>query len=297
MKIFWIGFAMVLPALAQAPDAAAQRALVQAADKLQQAVIKMQQDTRVVAVRGGIVKSAPYSADAVTETTQLLADGNRIEQSTTQKLYRDSEGRERREETVLATGALAQAQMPHMLTISDPVADVSYTLDTEQRTARRVSGFGTGIATGVAKLNVPVQFYGTVVGARIRQYDATIGNGSTVAKEDLGSRNIEGVTAQGKRTTETIPAGQIGNVAPINIVDEVWYSPELKMNVLTTHSDPRSGETVYKLTNINRAEQPKSLFEPPADYTVTGPAAGGRGRGAPVFQPSHVIEKAPLIEK
>ena len=287
MKIVWIvGFAIVLPALAQTQEDTIRLA-VERLDQLAQAEQKLVA-TRVVAVRGGIVKNAPYSADAVTGTTQLLGDGNRIEQSTTQKLYRDSEGRERREETVLATGALAQAQMPHMLTISDPVADVSYTLDTEQHTAQRINGFRRGIDTGVAKLNVPLQFYGYATAAG----GGRIGNGSTVAKEDLGSKNIEGVTAKGTRTTETIPAGQIGNVAPINIVDEVWYSPELKMNVLTTHSDPRSGETVYKLTNISRTEQPKSLFEPPADYATTGPAAGGgRGRGAPVFQPSPAIEK------
>jgi hypothetical protein len=267
MKIFWIGFVVILPALAQTPTEEDSRA-ASALDKLQLAVQQLGRlsATRVYTTGGGVVKNAPYSADAITGTTQLLADGNRIEQSTTQKLYRDSEGRERREETVLATGALAQAAMPHMVTISDPVDNVSYTLYTEQRTARRTNGRG---------FSGPVQFYSTDGGARI-------GNGSTVAKEDLGSRNIEGVMAQGTRTTETIPAGQIGNVAPIKVVDEVWHSPELKMNVLTTHSDPRSGETVYKLINISRAEQPKSLFEPPADYTVTGPAAGagGRGRGA-----------------
>ncbi len=95
--------------------------------------------------------------------------------------------------------------------------------------------------------------------------------GPAVAIEDLASKNIEGVMAQGTRTTQTIPAGQIGNVLPIKVVDEVWYSPDLKMNILTTHSDPRTGETVYKLTNISRAEPPKSLFEPPADYTITNP--------------------------
>jgi len=89
------------------------------------------------------------------------------------------------------------------------------------------------------------------------------------------------VIAQGTRTTETIPAGQIGNQLPIKVVDEVWHSAELQMDVMTTHSDPRSGEVVYKLTNISRANPPRALFEPPADYTVTGPTAGGGGgRGA-----------------
>lgn len=257
MRILWIGLAMVLPVVAQTPPDGVSRAL--------QDLAKL---TVAVQFQGGVVKNAPYSADGVTQTTQVLGDGNRIEQSTTQKLYRDSEGRERREETVLATGALAQTTMPHVVTILDPVENVLYTLDTEQHTARRSNGAGfVRVFTPPGTIGKPSQFYYVADGNVYTAADA-----AGVGKEDLGSKTIEGVAAQGTRTTETIPAGQIGNVLPINIVDEAWYSPELKMNVLTTHSDPRTGETVYKLMNINRAEQPKSLFEPPADYTVTGPA-------------------------
>ena len=79
---------------------------------------------------------------------------------------------------------------------------------------------------------------------------------------------IEGVEAEGTRTTTTIPAGQIGNDLPINIVSEQWYSPELQLLVMTKHSDPRTGETTYRLTNISRAELDHSLFEVPADYTL-----------------------------
>ena len=72
----------------------------------------------------------------------------------------------------------------------------------------------------------------------------------------------------------TIPAGEIGNELPINIVSERWYSPELQTIVMTRRSDPRMGETVYRLTNINRSEPARSLFEVPADYTVKeGPGA------------------------
>jgi hypothetical protein len=87
-------------------------------------------------------------------------------------------------------------------------------------------------------------------------------------KELLGTRMIEGVSAEGMRQVVTIPAGEIGNVAPIEIVDENWYSPELQVPVMTRHSDPRAGETIYRLTNINRSEPARSLFEVPADYRI-----------------------------
>ena len=91
----------------------------------------------------------------------------------------------------------------------------------------------------------------------------------TVGKvEDLGTKMIEGVQAKGTRATTTIPAGQIGNDRDIEVVDERWYSTELQLTVMTTHSDPRTGQTTYKLTNIQRLEQVRSLFEMPANYTV-----------------------------
>jgi len=86
--------------------------------------------------------------------------------------------------------------------------------------------------------------------------------------EQLGTMSIEGVQAQGTRTTITIPAGEIGNDRPINIVDERWYSPDLQMTIMTKHSDPRMGETNFRLSNINRSSPPSYMFEVPADYTV-----------------------------
>src|SRR5262249_51810977 len=87
-------------------------------------------------------------------------------------------------------------------------------------------------------------------------------------KESLGKQTVEGVEAEGSRTTITIAAGEIGNEAPINIVSEMWYSPELQTVVMSKHSDPRMGENTYRLTNISRTEPARSLFEVPSDYTI-----------------------------
>jgi hypothetical protein len=86
--------------------------------------------------------------------------------------------------------------------------------------------------------------------------------------ESLGQQIIEGVLCEGKRATSTIPAGAIGNDLPITIVNEQWQSPELQVFVLTKQSDPRFGETIYRLTNIIRSEPDRALFEVPADYNI-----------------------------
>jgi hypothetical protein len=79
---------------------------------------------------------------------------------------------------------------------------------------------------------------------------------------------MEGVLVTGTRTTMTIPAGAIGNDKALNIVTEVWTSPELKTIVYSKRSDPRMGDQTFKLTNIVRAEPDPSLFTVPSDYRI-----------------------------
>ncbi|MGH9646078.1 MAG: hypothetical protein ACRD4E_04605 [Bryobacteraceae bacterium] len=207
---------------------------------------------------GPPVKGAPYSGEAVNETIQTLADGNRIVQRTSAMQYRDTDGRERREETS-AMGVIF---------ITDPVAGTRYTLHPDSRTAERATIVPKLFAAKVRDNTAFGILAAALAGARF----AAGSNDSKI--EQLGSRFIEGVQAQGTRTTTTIPAGDIGNERPMNIIDEQWYSSDLRMTVMTKHSDPRSGDTTFQLKNINRSDPPPNLFEIPPDYTVKTPPAG-----------------------
>jgi len=98
-----------------------------------------------------------------------------------------------------------------------------------------------------------------------------LGDGKYAAKaatRELGTREIEGVKAEGSERSYEIPAGEIGNRNAIVVTDETWFSPELHITLLTRHSDPRSGDNIYRLTNIKRAEPDAALFTVPSDYTV-----------------------------
>lgn len=233
----------------------------------------------VGAVETRITTGRPYSAEAVTETLQVLGDGNRIQRSTMTRVHRDGQGRTRRE-TYSQDGTLRS------VAISDPVDHVSLTLDPVNKTALKTGGnirfavglhpgttaTGRGGRGGVATASpATVPPGGTVAGAQGRggvMMRSPAHPDPNVRTEDLGSQNIEGVLASGTRTTTTIPAGQIGNVADIKVVSEQWFSEELQVLVLTKHSDPRSGETTYRLRNILRAEPDPTLFTVPPDYTV-----------------------------
>lgn len=274
---------------------------------------------------GRVVKGAPYSADAVTETIQVLADGNRIINRMTSSVYRDSEGRTRREQSFKGLGILGNGEEPlQTIFINDPVAGATYSLDSRSRTAHKSvpftlewtkkpgapgdpavegqhfefkveRGAGAGVAgqAGNITMAVPLAPDSRVVHPEIDQFTvrtepgapatyvfkAQPGSNANQVKEQLGKQLIEGVEAEGTRTKITIPAGEIGNERPIEIVMERWYSLELQLVVMTRQSDPRMGETTYKLTNINRAEPAKTLFEVPAGYTIKegrqfGPSIG-----------------------
>ncbi|MBV9158765.1 MAG: hypothetical protein JO097_21075 [Acidobacteriaceae bacterium] len=219
------------------------------------------------------VPGAPYSAQAVTRRVQVLADGNRIEQSTSGTVARDSQGRVRRDETLPGLGS-GEGDTPHLVTIEDPVAGVHWMLDARTKTAIKMpfahmkTGSGPFLPPpGPDKVfffagPAPAEAGGQVVIKKQLSPD------SNVSKTELGTQTIEGVAAQGTRTTRTISAGSVGNEQPIVITTETWYSPDLKVLVMSKTEDPRMGETTYKLTNIQQSEPAANLFQVPDDYTV-----------------------------
>ena len=263
-----------------------------------------------------VVKGEPYSAEAVSESVQILADGNKISRSNTTRMFRDSEGRTRREgnssnggsgfSTTVTTAPIATASgsdfftfsgfgLQETISIFDPVSNVRYTLNPTAKTARRSKahfGMVDGAFFGTAQTITPA------VKAQIETFSANAakahgvtangakdshvvvlpglsavsigGNGTSRAgkTESLGTRDIEGVQAEGTRSITTIPAGAIGNERPIEIIYERWYSKELQLMVYSKHTDPRFGEQTYRLTNISRNEPDRSLFMPPADYKI-----------------------------
>lgn len=228
----------------------------------------------VAGMPGRVVQNAPYSADVVTETTQTLPDGNHIRQTSTARMYRDSQGRVRNEQSLSGLGSLTgSANLPQVVFITDPVAGVTYAVNAQNKTATRSQWQGRGGAGGQAQQAAAGHGRGPQGagpdGGRWNRAAAGRRPNGNAKTESLGRQTVEGVPADGTRSTLTIPAGQMGNEQPIQIVSEQWYSPDLQAIVLSKHWDPRAGETVYRLTNIDRTEPAASLFQPPADYKVT----------------------------
>jgi hypothetical protein len=244
-----------------------------------------------------VVTGAPYSAIAVSEHIQTLSDGNQIIRKSASTYYRDSEGRIRTERKLDNIGNwTATGNAPQLIMIADPVTGRSYTLDPGNRTGR-VDPYATSpeVAKMAAKA-MPPKLAAEAKSSKLAARSTTPklaakaekkgdpsssfeilakqpappkeSSGERTKKESLGTQVMEGVEVEGTRTTLTIPAGEIGNTLPIQIVDESWYSSELQLRVMIVHRDPRSGESTFRLTNINRSEPGKTLFEVPPDYRL-----------------------------
>jgi hypothetical protein len=310
----WFAFG----AAAQDPEAMAKKK-AELEDQVKMVRMKM-----VGAVKGMTVKGAPYSGEEVNETNQMLADGTRIHREIRTTVYRDSEGRTRRE-------------TPESITITDPVANVTYFLNPKTMTGQKLpmasgnftvirdgapgvavagdattfsihtgpdgpatmmlngtpldeklvaeamakarangstqtftyerreittsvgSGSGTGAGTGVATATAGVAMAGVPARVMLRKSGG----------EPLGKQMIEGVNAEGTRSVSAIEANTIGNDRPIQVSSESWYSDELQMMVMSKHSDPRTGDESFRLTNISRSEPAAYLFQAPAGYQIT----------------------------
>src|ERR1035438_9180921 len=203
---------------------------------------------------GKTITGTPLSGDFVVSHDTTLADGNRIHSESTTKVYRDAQGRVRREVGVdLATPATGNVKRS-MVVITDPVAGKRYMLNPDNKTAREMPMRGP-------------KRQGEAHEEHMRAMGGPDESG-WVTNVQLGTKAVNGLQAEGVRVTRTIPAGAIGNDKPIEVVTERWFSPDLQIAVMTVHTDPMMGTVTTKLVNIARGDPDASLFQVPADYKI-----------------------------
>lgn len=250
----------------------------------------------LVAADAQVVKGKPYSADTSTETIKTLEDGNRIVHRTVSRFYRDNEGRTRREETFGNVDPARPSPHEVKIFIDDPVTGTAYVLDPGSKSADKVQRSARFLEDRNAEDDGTRTMFKSVLdkeetgpvtsdhpGRVLIDVQGEHGTGSNplvvafqnekrdVVKEDLGTKSIDGVDCNGTRQTITIPAGDIGNEKPIQIVTETWFAPSIGAVVQSTTNDPRFGQTSYQLSNLQTTEPAPHLFAPPADFRLNTP--------------------------
>jgi len=249
------------------------------APSLSQPIVGCSARLRPVLRMGFPGPTAPYSAEQEMSTIRTLADGTHItHKPRTEKQFRDSQGRARTERSMC--GRPSEEPDAVIIEIYDPVAGYSYLLDAQNQVAHRY--------VLEVREHGPIQPLSsstmTVTSATEGSSSSTIVSGlaptprtlpgaqdkprPTFTTERLGTRVIEGVVAEGTKTTEVIPVGMQDNDGPITVVTERWFSSQLKLAIFTKRLDPRGGEMIDRLINISLSEPDPTLFAPPADYKM-----------------------------
>jgi hypothetical protein len=210
------------------------------------------------AFSGGVfvtpVSGAPFSAMAVQEMTQALKDGSSFRRKTAALIARDSQGRIHNESHEVVPASSNREPPLLSIHIYDPDTRVNTFLNPYTHIARQ--RILPNPPSAVPPSNWAQHASGT---------HPPIPN---VREEDLGTNIIEGLDVHGYRRTITLSEKASGTGHPVNIIDEYWYSEELRINMITKHTDPRTGDLLVSVTQLNREEPVVDLFIVPPEYKV-----------------------------
>jgi len=194
----------------------------------------------------------PYTAEYKITSIKTLADGSTITREDTEMTALDSQGRRMNQTTTTRS----KDQTPVVNTnVFDPVAKT----DTHWSSLGKVATVTT-ISPGAE--------HGCQTGSKPMPRHSPR-NKPTV--ENLGLASVQGVEARGTRTTDTIPAGEIGNEMPLVITIERWTAVAVGLKGLAVREvtdDPRSGKWSKELTSISQEEPDRALFQTPGDYQI-----------------------------
>ncbi len=207
------------------------------------------------------IPGEPFTATVVTERSAAQADGKATILKSASLIARDVQGRIRNEFRTPApvAGPVLPVASVHLY---DPVTRISSFLYPRQHTFQ-VNALSRPPATDTT---------GPFASATGSSYPQS----RFARQEDLGTQSIAGVEVHGVRVTQTIPAEASGSGAEMVLTDDYWYSPELRLNLKITHSDPRVGSSSVTVVSLTRADPDASLFDIPADYQPAVRTAAAR---------------------
>ena len=214
----------------------------------------------------GFLPGRPYSAEEISQQTQILPDGSRVVRSSySGHFYRDSAGRTRTEQQFPQSTILKQKEAPAVPEIFDPVDGCIYYLDAAKRIAHRVE-----LPQPLKALTPPQGLVFPMAPPVMMNAASGEGAGTPPERvtERLGTQTMDGIPIQGTRTTTTYAAGTMGNDGPVSATAEIWISPDLNIVISSKIYDPRQGERIQTLSSIRRDEPDSALFQVPQGYQV-----------------------------
>jgi hypothetical protein len=198
------------------------------------------------------VPNAPFSAKVDIVSQEKLPDGSLNIRTSTAHVARQSSGRIYNELRALVPSSFKGDPPLLSAHIYDPTTHLNIFLNPNTRLARE-SIFQRPPAPP------PNSVPGRIADPSVNP---------SVKEEDLGMQSIGTTLLRGIRKSRSVPADQSGTGKQIVIVDEYWYSPDLSIYLIIKHNDPRTGEQIVAVSEIDRHEPDASLFAVPTKYKV-----------------------------
>ena len=226
------------------------------------------QDTTPCVIAAGVTtiapnpnpRGAPFSAVIKSTFDQKLADGNSIHIVIRYRVARDAFGKTFTERPGSCyPGKDGQQHQSYQVMVYDQNSRTmgSWQVDGTNRTAT-ITHFPAPVKPSEAELAA------MRANAALRQRIPA----SEWQTEKLGTQNFQGVSAEGTRRIQTIPAGEQGNTLPLVVVTENWDSRDIGMSMMSVLDDPRRGRTVGEVEELNQGDPPPSMFTPPEGYEI-----------------------------
>jgi hypothetical protein len=214
------------------------------------------------------IPNAPYVGTVRKTFVQELPGGNSIHGVSISHEARDSAGRTMYQGVQgCSFGEDGQRHEKLMTRVNDPIAKTTTTWNT--------GGAGEPKRATISHLNVsrPTTEWTAEERAmmleRQKAFEAELAYVRKEKKsEDLGSKQINGITARGWRLTRTIPSGEEGNYRPLVVVIETWRSADFGLTLYAMQDDPRSGRLTVEFQDLEMREPDPGWFVPPSDYKV-----------------------------
>ncbi len=196
------------------------------------------------------IANSPFSGVVKVERTIINKDGSVMQLKTSQSIARDTRGRIHNERHVWVPASSTETPRLMHVHLYDPQTRISTEINVKEQT------YWTRTMNHAPSTKPPAIRFAAPVGDNPPNDFAK--------EEDLGVHEIEGVPARGVRETQVIPAE--GDAKEVTIIDEYWYSEDLRIYMMVKHSDPRSGTTTTTVTQVSRNEPDAAVFEIPAGY-------------------------------
>ena len=207
-----------------------------------------------------LITGQPYVGERVSTSTLRLADGTTIQREGTSFEARNGQG--------WMVSRIAFRGDPLMPSRGEQFTTTIYDPNTRTSTTWCTCGKSAKVKHYGEPRRLPPEHIPNEDGMDVYLSDGPGTSRMKYHTEPLPSQMIMGIEARGSKSVRTIPAGVDGNDHDLTTTIESWYSPELKLALITIIDDPIKGLRKLEFRNLKRTEPDLAPYRVPPGYVL-----------------------------